>query len=113
MTDITALLSHGHELFPDEVVTSAHVRHLDLPEGARVADLLERYGSRSPRLVSYFDVIAVAVNQEYAERQAALHDRDEVALIPPVSGGVSGPAAAALSGRAAWPASIRRSGDRR
>jgi molybdopterin converting factor subunit 1 len=69
---------------------------LDLPEGARVADLLQRYGSRSPKLASYFDVIAVAVNHEYAGREAALHDRDEVALIPPVSGGVSGPAAAAL-----------------
>lgn len=62
---------------------------LELPEGARVSDLLERYGSRSPRLANYFDVIAVAVNQEYAERQAALHDRDEVALIPPVSGGAT------------------------
>ena len=34
MTDTTALLKRAHELFPDEVVTSAHVRHLDLPLGA-------------------------------------------------------------------------------
>jgi len=34
MTDTTALLKRAHELFPDEVVTSAQVRHLDLPLGA-------------------------------------------------------------------------------
>ncbi|MFC1420849.1 3-hydroxyacyl-CoA dehydrogenase NAD-binding domain-containing protein [Streptacidiphilus cavernicola] len=35
MTDTTTeLLKRAHELFPDEVVTSAHVRHLDLPLGA-------------------------------------------------------------------------------
>jgi enoyl-CoA hydratase/carnithine racemase len=34
MSDTTALLKRAHELFPDEVVTSAHVRHLDLPLGA-------------------------------------------------------------------------------
>ncbi|QMU72084.1 3-hydroxyacyl-CoA dehydrogenase NAD-binding domain-containing protein [Streptacidiphilus sp. P02-A3a] len=34
MSDTTALLKRAHELFPDEVVTSAQVRHLDLPLGA-------------------------------------------------------------------------------
>jgi enoyl-CoA hydratase/carnithine racemase len=34
MTDTAALLKRAHELFPDEVVTTAHVRHLDLPLGA-------------------------------------------------------------------------------
>ncbi len=62
---------------------------VELPEGARVSDLLERCRNRSPRLASYLEAIAVAVNREYAGRQAALHDRDEVALIPPVSGGAS------------------------
>ncbi|MEV8322867.1 3-hydroxyacyl-CoA dehydrogenase NAD-binding domain-containing protein [Kitasatospora sp. NPDC056731] len=31
MTSTTELLQHGAELFPGEVVTTAHVRHLDLP----------------------------------------------------------------------------------
>ncbi len=33
--------------------------------------------------------VAVAVNREYADAQTVLHDGDEVALIPPVSGGAS------------------------
>jgi MoaE-MoaD fusion protein len=62
---------------------------LGLPEGARVADLLERCAKSAPDLKDYFPVIAVALNQEYSERDAALHEGDEVALIPPVSGGSS------------------------
>ena len=60
---------------------------LELPDGARVSDLLQRYAEVSPALAPYYDVMAVALNQEYSERGAPLHEGDEVALIPPVSGG--------------------------
>src|SRR5579884_3043917 len=60
---------------------------LGLPGGARVADLLERCAKAARDLKDYFPVIAVALNHEYSERDAALHEGDEVALIPPVSGG--------------------------
>jgi molybdopterin synthase catalytic subunit len=60
---------------------------LELPEGARVSDLLRRYAEVKPALEPYYDAMAVALNQEYSEPEAALHDGDEVALIPPVSGG--------------------------
>jgi MoaE-MoaD fusion protein len=60
---------------------------LELPEGARVADLLRRYAELKPALQPYYDAMAVALNQEYCEPEAALHEGDEVALIPPVSGG--------------------------
>ena len=60
---------------------------LELPEGARVSDLLRRCAEVSPALEPYYDVMAVALNQEYSERGAPLHEGDEVALIPPVSGG--------------------------
>src|SRR5690348_8953013 len=60
---------------------------LELPEGARVADLLRRYAEVKPALQPYYDVMAVALNQEYSEAEAPLHEGDEVALIPPVSGG--------------------------
>jgi molybdopterin synthase catalytic subunit len=60
---------------------------LELPEGARVADLLRRYAEVKPALQPYYDAMAVALNQEYSEAGARLHDGDEVALIPPVSGG--------------------------
>ena len=60
---------------------------LELPEGARVADLLRRYAEVKPGLEPYYEAMAVALNQEYSEAGAALHEGDEVALIPPVSGG--------------------------
>jgi len=60
---------------------------LTLPEGAHLADLLNHYEASVPRLKSFLPAIALSINQEYASPDAALHDKDEVALLPPVSGG--------------------------
>ena len=60
---------------------------VELPEGALISDLLEKCGSAAPKLKQFFPVIAIALNQEYASAQSILRDQDEVALIPPVSGG--------------------------
>ena len=58
---------------------------LDLPEGAVVADALERM-----RALTDGVPVVMAVNQEYADPRASLASGDEVALIPPVSGGAVG-----------------------
>ena len=55
---------------------------LELPDDARVQDALERLG----QLANGIPVV-MAVNREYADRDAPLHADDELALIPPVSGG--------------------------
>jgi MoaE-MoaD fusion protein len=55
---------------------------LQLPDDARVGDALEELGD----LVRDVPVV-MAVNQEYADRGDSLRPGDEVALIPPVSGG--------------------------
>ena len=60
---------------------------LELPEGARVSDLLQRCAEVSPALRPYYSAMAVALNQQYSQASAPLHEGDEVALIPPVSGG--------------------------
>ena len=62
---------------------------LTLPEGARLCDLLAHYQGAIPRLKEFMPAIALSLNQEYAPPSAALHDQDEVALLPPVSGGTS------------------------
>lgn len=58
---------------------------LELAEGASVADLVAacrgRFGGAA------WESIAVAVNQEYARASDVLKEGDEVALLPPVSGG--------------------------
>jgi len=58
---------------------------IDLAEGASVADLLALH--RESGKASVWDSIAVAVNQTYARAGDVLRDGDEVALLPPVSGG--------------------------
>lgn len=60
---------------------------LELPDGATAGGAVERLGERFPSLHDLLPRTAVAVNQEYAPRSAVLNDRDELALIPPVSGG--------------------------
>ena len=60
---------------------------LDLPEGTLVRDLLSHYASQSPELKEAMAALAVAVNQEYAGPETRLKSDDEVALLPPVSGG--------------------------
>jgi molybdopterin converting factor subunit 1 len=55
---------------------------LDLPEGAVVRDALERVEPITTGLR-----VVMAVNQEYADAGAPLRAGDELALIPPVSGG--------------------------
>lgn len=69
---------------------------LDLPAGATVSTLLEHCGAQYPALKSLLAAMAVAVNEEYSPRSAALHDGDVVALIPPVSGGSPQASAASL-----------------
>jgi molybdopterin converting factor subunit 1 len=60
---------------------------LDLPEGALVRDVLAHYLAEVPRMKESLASLAVAVNQEYAGAETGLKSGDEVALLPPVSGG--------------------------
>ena len=62
---------------------------LELPANAKVADVLEHYRARSPRLESYLPSLATSINQSFASRDAALKEGDEVGLLPPVSGGTA------------------------
>jgi molybdopterin synthase catalytic subunit len=57
---------------------------LDLPEGARVRDALDSLGDLASGLP-----LVMAVNREYAPEDHVLDPGDEIALIPPVSGGSS------------------------
>jgi MoaE-MoaD fusion protein len=69
-----------------EIVGAAE-EDAELSEGARVEDLFERYARRFPNLAEFRSSIAASVNQEYAEWRAPLVDGNEVAFLPPVSGG--------------------------
>jgi molybdopterin synthase catalytic subunit len=62
---------------------------IDLPDGATVGSLWETLIERYPRLAGFSGRLLYAVNQEFAVLSTQLHDGDEVAFIPPVSGGTS------------------------
>jgi molybdopterin converting factor subunit 1 len=61
---------------------------VELAEGSSVAGLVAIYRERNPGLGQMWDSIAVAVNQTYVRGSDGLKDGDEVALLPPVSGGL-------------------------
>jgi molybdenum cofactor biosynthesis protein MoaC/molybdopterin converting factor subunit 1 len=71
---------------------------LELPEGATVADALEAAGRESGlgELLEAMPV-RVAVNREYAAEDEPVSGGDELALIPPVSGGATAPSAARVT----------------
>ena len=62
-------------------------REVELPVDATLAALIERLEAECPRLVEARGQLRFAVNEQYAADDATLKTGDEVALIPPVSGG--------------------------
>jgi molybdopterin synthase catalytic subunit len=64
---------------------------VELPEGATLADLGNRLSQQFPGLSPHLQTLACAVEDEYVPWGHSLRDGDEVALIPPVSGGSDGP----------------------
>ena len=58
-----------------------------VPDGATVDQLLQQLCGEYPALAAVRRAVRVAVNQEYVDLDHRLSDNDEVALIPPVSGG--------------------------
>jgi MoaE-MoaD fusion protein len=61
---------------------------IDLASGASVRDVIAYYDVRIPQLKQALPSLALAVNQQYASPETKLSADDEVALLPPVSGGV-------------------------
>lgn len=59
----------------------------DLPDGATAEAAWRRLVQATPALGDYEKAMSVAVNAEYARMSAPLRDGDEVAFLPPVSGG--------------------------
>jgi MoaE-MoaD fusion protein len=60
----------------------------ETPEDTTVEDLLNRLSEKYLGLSKLRDSIAIAVNQQYADGTHKINAGDEVALLPPVSGGV-------------------------
>ncbi|HEY4765577.1 MAG TPA: molybdenum cofactor biosynthesis protein MoaE [Candidatus Sulfotelmatobacter sp.] len=68
-------------------ITGLQQDDAELSEGARLEDLFARYGQQYPKLLEFRASVAASINQEYAPWRAPLSQNDEVAFLPPVSGG--------------------------
>ncbi len=60
---------------------------IDLPDGATAGDLRTKLGELHPLVLALLPSVACAVDEEYVDASHVLRDGDDVALIPPVSGG--------------------------
>lgn len=63
---------------------------IELPAGSRLGDVFAHYAVRFPRIGELSGSIVLAQNHQFAKREAGLEEGDEIAFLPPVSGG-SGP----------------------
>ena len=60
---------------------------VEIPEGSQAQTLWERIAREYPALESYTGSVSCAVNEEYAKLSTRLKNGDEIAFLPPVSGG--------------------------
>ena len=60
---------------------------LDVPDGATVQAVLSLLRGQTSKQSDIWRTLAVAVNREYAGLATVLSEGDEIALLPPVSGG--------------------------
>jgi molybdopterin converting factor subunit 1 len=69
-----------------EIAGAAEVR-LGLADGAVVRDAWQTLQASHAGMAPYASSISCAVNADYSRMSAPLKDGDEVAFLPPVSGG--------------------------
>jgi molybdopterin converting factor subunit 1 len=67
--------------------TGARELSIDLPPGATVDTAMDAVADRLPDVAAMRDRLAMAVDMAYVRGDHPLSDGDELALIPPVSGG--------------------------
>jgi molybdopterin converting factor subunit 1 len=65
----------------------ADVVQLDLPSSTTVGELRSILTKRQPESTPLLSRSQIAVNDEFAADDTIIHSDDEIALIPPVSGG--------------------------
>jgi sulfur-carrier protein len=59
----------------------------DLPDGAAIEQIFAHYAERCPQLAAFRSSVVASRNREFASWETPVHSGDEVAFLPPVSGG--------------------------
>lgn len=68
-------------------IAGAGERAVDIAEGADAGALWDALARECPALAPYRASVSCAVNEEYAKFSTRLREGDEIAFLPPVSGG--------------------------
>jgi molybdopterin converting factor subunit 1 len=68
-------------------IVGANEVDCEVPEPATIRDVWAQLVTRHPELQSYASSLSCASNEEYARMDTPIHDGDDVAFLPPVSGG--------------------------
>ncbi|MCY3800655.1 MAG: molybdopterin converting factor subunit 1 [Chloroflexi bacterium] len=68
-------------------VAGVRVQRVTIQDGATVDEVFDRMAEQFPALAAMKASLKFAVNQEFVEMDQRLSDGDEMAVIPPVSGG--------------------------
>ena len=61
--------------------------HIEVEDDSRLESVFARYARQFPRLTALESSIVLACNHEFCDRSAAIREGDEIAFLPPVSGG--------------------------
>jgi molybdopterin converting factor subunit 1 len=59
----------------------------DLPDGTAIEQIFAHYAARCPQLAAFRSSVVASRNREFAAWETPVHSGDEVAFLPPVSGG--------------------------
>lgn len=70
-------------------ITGIREDRIDLPESAVLDDVFETYANRAPRLRELRQSIVFARNHQFSPGSVRVADGDEIAFLPPVSGGMT------------------------
>ena len=68
-------------------LTGVSEESVDMPEGATLGDLFENYQARFPSLSGFRSSLVASRNQEFSSWETVLSSGDDIAFLPPVSGG--------------------------
>ncbi len=59
----------------------------EVPDGSTVADVWRTGVAHFPGIAAFGTSLSCAVNADFSRMEAVVHDGDEIAFLPPVSGG--------------------------
>lgn len=60
---------------------------IEVKNGTKISDLVSLVGDRFPNMREHLKVVSFSIDSEYASKDTALKEGNEVGLLPPISGG--------------------------